>query len=85
MRPSHARHRQAFEKDYSVWNVIVPEGEGESDPSAGTTEDIKGVLEDLREKEIELQEAIAQNNSNKETIKVFYCSSAPLSLNFPGV
>lgn len=54
----------------------VPEGdvaqppETEAAAPANPTEDIQGVLDDLRDKEVELKEVIAQNATTKELIKV---------------
>lgn len=55
---------------------VVPEGEVQDNGASGPTEDIQGVLDDLRDKEVELKEVIAQNASTKEVIKV---STHPVS------
>lgn len=51
----------------------MPEGDLAQPPeteAAAPAQDILGVLDDLRDKEVELKEVIAQNATTKELIKV---------------
>uniref|UniRef100_A0A7S1X9V5 Tetratricopeptide SHNi-TPR domain-containing protein n=1 Tax=Tetraselmis chuii TaxID=63592 RepID=A0A7S1X9V5_9CHLO len=48
---------------------LVPEGNVEEKAADNPAEDIQGVLDDLRDKEVELREVIAQNATTKELIK----------------
>jgi hypothetical protein len=50
--------------------MTVPEGNVEEKAADNPAEDIQGVLDDLRDKEVELKEVIAQNATTKELIKV---------------
>mmetsp|Transcript_14653 Transcript_14653/g.41191 ORF Transcript_14653/g.41191 Transcript_14653/m.41191 type:complete len:410 (+) Transcript_14653:151-1380(+) len=58
---------QMVESKVSELKSLVPDGV--VDPAAAQAADIHGVLDDLRDKEVELKEVIAQNATTKEVIK----------------